>query len=133
MRHSPDWPRKRVVVMVNPAEIRCRRERLGLTAEGLAQVLGIDERNVRRWEQGTQGISERSVELLNQLEDRYAALVDDLSAGNRDPVVTFATDDELWAAHPELRPLPARVHRVAAAETVIRHGGGIAYHADRTG
>lgn len=115
---------------MNPAEIRCRRERLGLTAEGLAQVLGIDERNVRRWEQGTQGISERSVELLAQLEDRYAQLVDELGRERRDPMVTFATDDELWAAHPELRPLPARVHRVAAAEAVVRHGGRISFATD---
>ncbi|OBG21554.1 hypothetical protein A5768_25965 [Mycolicibacterium fortuitum] len=112
---------------MNPAEIRCRRERLGLTAEGLAHVLGVDERNVRRWERGAQGISERNVEQIAQLERRYALLVEELAAGERDPLITFATDERLWETHPQLRPIPARLHRSAAAEAVIRCGGQIAY------
>ncbi|WP_454231278.1 helix-turn-helix domain-containing protein [Mycolicibacterium fortuitum] len=118
---------------MNPAEIRCRRERLGLTAESLAQVLGIDERNVRRWECGTQGISERNVEQIVQIERRYAQLVEELAAGDRDPLITFATDEQLWKAHPQLRPIPARLHRGAAAEAILRCGGQIAYAAEPVG
>ncbi|NKZ93647.1 DUF1870 family protein [Rhodococcus hoagii] len=49
------------------AELRARRELLGLNAQETAALLGVDERVIRRWEQG-KPIPEGVVAELAQLE-----------------------------------------------------------------
>jgi transcriptional regulator with XRE-family HTH domain len=41
---------------MTPTELRAARHALDLTAAGFAQVTGVDERTVRRWEAGERSV-----------------------------------------------------------------------------
>lgn len=59
---------ERVTVGLTPAEVRCIREGLGVTAEWLADHLGVRTRTVQRWESGANPIPEFAVDALALLE-----------------------------------------------------------------
>lgn len=58
------------------AELRCRREYLGLSAEDLAGILDVNPRTVRSWEQGRDTVPERIGAELAELEDEFEREVD---------------------------------------------------------
>lgn len=100
------------------AEFRVVREYLGLTPEWLAGHLGVSPRTVRHWEQGKYAVPDGVRLAMEDLERRTAAFVTgcveqllDLPAPG---VVTYRTDAEYHAAHPEV-PYPAAWHRAAVA------------------
>jgi DNA-binding transcriptional regulator YiaG len=69
---------------VTPSDLRSTIAALGLTTAGAARVLGVDERTVRRWLDGTRVMPEPCVRLLWAcLRDRGLAdwLVEKLGAG----------------------------------------------------
>lgn len=127
---------------MTPAELRCLRKfELGMSITELGVVLGLDaraappapgepalarsvrkfeplsERTVRRWETGAQPISKPNSEafarLLAYTDQAVAALVDAYRPGR--PILTYATDEALHQAEPDLWPsLPASWHSAVA-------------------
>lgn len=100
------------------AELRCLREWLGLTTRWLADRLGVAERSVHRWESGDSPIprgvadgvlalSEQTYEILNGLIEQLLDTVDPV-------VITYRTDADYQAHHPE-GDWPASWHRALCA------------------
>ena len=100
------------------AEFRVVRDFLGLTGEWLAGHLGVSSRTVRHWEQGKFAIPD-GVRL--EFEDLEAGtgvfvsgVIEKLQGIPEPGVITYRSDTEYHAAHPEI-PFPASWHRAAVA------------------
>jgi DNA-binding transcriptional regulator YiaG len=52
---------------MTPAEIKAARKSLNLTVEGLAAILNVEGRTVRRWEDGTRAIPGTPAVLITAL------------------------------------------------------------------
>lgn len=55
---------------MNSVEIKEIRERLGLTQEALAHVLGVSFQTINRWERGLFKPSKLALDKLKQLEEK---------------------------------------------------------------
>lgn len=98
------------------AELRARRELLGLSSQETAELLSIAERAVRGWETGKTvpaGVI-REIAQLEQTQDDLIRELEDI--GKETGVITVYRGDGVVPDRPEL---PARWHRVAAA-TALR-------------
>jgi transcriptional regulator with XRE-family HTH domain len=101
---------------------------LGLPQDVYARLVGVSQDVVSKWEHGRRvprdpvSVRMRLGELEDILEDLIAELVADVVVGG-DPVelVTYATDEDWWAASPGARRagLPAQLHRVATARAAV--------------
>ena len=109
-----------------PADLRVRREALGLSRAWLANRLGVAEQSVSRWESGARAIPDDVWEVLTEGEGRTEAVLDAIAEGLltaptwlEEPapvdVVVYPTDERLWAAHPGFEPWPASWHRMICA------------------
>lgn len=58
---------------MTPAEFKTLRESLGLSAQWLADAVHVDQRTVRRWEDGAIPLRADIVELLTRLDERMDA------------------------------------------------------------
>lgn len=100
------------------AELRVVREYLGLSPEWLAEHLGVSARTVRHWEAGRYAIPDGVRLEIEDLEARTGQFVGgavEKLMDLPDPgVVTYRTDAEYHAAHPEI-PFPASWHRAVVA------------------
>lgn len=113
---------------VEPVEWRSRREALGLSQDAYAAWIGTSQAAVSNWEHGRRSprdpvsVHMRVSELEDILEDLIAQIVADAVVGD-DVVelVTYATDEDWWAASPGARRagLPAQLHRVATARAAV--------------
>lgn len=107
---------------MTPADLKIRREALGLSGEQLAARCGIQSRSVRRWEAGFTPVPDFVEDVLLEIEvftDRlisgsvaeaaaqFAASPDDVI-----DIQTYATDEDMWAAHPDWEPMPASWFRM---------------------
>lgn len=121
----PDW--MQAVVAADPgamtaAELRCYRDRLGVTLEWLAGRLGVADRTVRRWEAEAttipDGIAREVHGLLEAADEELDAMLADVhqaAADSRDPVVvTYRSDQEYQADRPGVG-WPASWHRAQCA------------------
>jgi hypothetical protein len=103
---------------MTPAEFRVVREHLGLTGDWLAGHLDVNPRTVRAWEQGRYPIPDGVRVAIEDLEERTATFVAAVVAQILDVpdpvVVTYRSDAELRAAHPEVG-FPASWHRAVIA------------------
>ncbi len=116
------------------AELRVVREFLGLSQCALGAVLSVSDRTVRHWEEGKYAIPERvrgEIEDLEAMTGRFIGRAVERLNTMADPaVVTYATDAEYWAAHPQVT-LPASWHRAVIARTALEVPGlVIVYAAD---
>lgn len=58
--------------MRSRADFKAQRDKLGLSLHDVAELMGVQERSVRRWEaEGGSRIPEAAWKLLNDLEGRY--------------------------------------------------------------
>lgn len=100
------------------AEFKVVREYLGLTGDWLAQHLDVSPRTVRHWEQGKYAIPDGVRLEMEDLERRTGEIVSssiEQLMDVPDPgVVTYRTDEEYHAAHPDV-PFPASWHRAVIA------------------
>ena len=96
---------------MTPADLKIRREALGLSGEQLAARCGIQSRSVRRWEAGFTPVPDFVEDVLLEIEvftDRLVAgsIAEATAqfAASPDDVIeiqTYATDEDMWAAHPD--------------------------------
>jgi DNA-binding transcriptional regulator YiaG len=113
-------------LIMTTAELRCLRERLGLTPAALAAAIGRSERNVRRWENGEQRISRETADAMIALASYTDAAVDALVEA-APSTITVYRDDEAFRAHEDTgsRVLSAAWHRMVAARTAERIPGSV--------
>lgn len=57
---------------MTPADLRAARKALGLSVEGLAALIGVEGRTVRRWEDGTRDISRTAIILLDLMRSEQS-------------------------------------------------------------
>ena len=100
------------------AELRVVREFLGLTPEWLADHLGVSPRTVRHWEQGKYAIPDGVRLEVEDLERRtgefVSGIIEKLLEVPEPGIVTYRSDDDYHAAHPEIE-FPASWHRAVVA------------------
>jgi DNA-binding XRE family transcriptional regulator len=100
------------------AEFKVIREFLGLTGDWLAEYLGVVPRTVRNWEQGKYAIPDSVRVAIKDLEARTGVFVAGIIRQLMDipdpVVITYRTDAEYHAAHPE-QEWPASWHRAVVA------------------
>lgn len=118
------------------AELKTLREACGLSQAWLATRHGNNLRTVRYWESGKSSVPDdiaHTVTTIDAMLDRGAAqelaTAQLLRAQHDAPEVVelyrYSTDAELWAAHPEMRPLPVMAHAAMlyrAAQLLIDAG-----------
>ena len=103
---------------MTPAELRTLRESLNLTGEQLAQLFGVRDRTVRRWEAGEWTIPDDAADHLRRLDAQIErAVIEAVEAVERAPerpadavLVRYRTDADLARYRPDMRSLPASVH-----------------------
>jgi transcriptional regulator with XRE-family HTH domain len=104
------------------AEFRVAREFLGLTAEWLAEHLGVSSRTVRHWEAGKFAIPDGVRLEIKALKARTGAFIEgcvEKLMDVPDPgVVVYRSDADYRAAHPEIG-FPASWHRAAVARIAL--------------
>lgn len=113
---------------MTPAEMKTIRESLGLSAQWVADQAGVMLRTVQYWEAGRMSVpadvAKMLVEIDQRLENAVAQAVtemSELSEKNGPPgdieLVRYRTDEDLWSAKPDMRPLPASTHAAMLART----------------
>ena len=108
-------------LIMTTAELRCLRERLGLTPGALAAAIGRSERNVRRWENGEQRISRDTADAMIALAAFTDAAVDALVEA-APATITVYRDDAAFRALEDTggRVLSAAWHRMVAVRAAER-------------
>jgi hypothetical protein len=103
---------------MTPAEFRVIREFLGLSGPWLASHLGVSDRTIRHWEAGRYPIPDGVRIVVEQIEDDAGRAVStgiDALMDVPDPaILTYGSDEEYHAAHPEIT-YPASWHRAVIA------------------
>lgn len=106
---------------MNDAEFRILRDWLALSQDWLSGHLGVARRTVTNWESGEYPVPagvEAEMRALEQTTRENLARIVEQLAGLPEPVLlTFRTDDEFAAHHPELE-FTAAWHRMLAARAV---------------
>lgn len=114
-------------MQVETIEIVARREALGLSQLKLAEWLpwkstrvSEAENGKRRWPEWVPSRITEAEELADRLaETLYEAGIAQIKAGAQVALVpTYRQDRAFWSDWPECQPLPACVHRAAAAEAL---------------
>lgn len=113
-------------LLMTTAELRCLRERLGLTTATLADAIGRSERNVRRWENGEQRISRDTADAMIELAEFTDAAVEAIVEA-APGTITVYRDDAAFRAHEDTggRVLSAAWHRMVAAQAAERIPGSV--------
>ena len=106
---------KRKEQQMDALELVARREALGLDQEGLAGLLQWEVAAVVECEESRRDIPAEVAAKHDELEfarDTIAGVLEDSLPGD---VRTYIDDDAFWAAWPQMRGVPAKIHRIAAA------------------
>lgn len=104
------------------ARLRVVRQWLGIDVEALAEILGINVRNLRKYETGASvmnpAVAVRLEGLVQRADEEVDALLAALDGQDAPAVTTYRESPDLWAARPELRPLPIGWHRAVIARVL---------------
>ena len=103
---------------MTPAELRTLRDSLGLTAEQVAQMAGVRDRTVRRWEAGDwpvpQDVADALRRLDAQIEHHVAGAVEGIAERPQRPddvvLVRYRTAEAMAHYLPDMASLPPSVH-----------------------
>ena len=115
------------------AELKTRRESLGLTADWLAKKARVQLRTVRYWEAGRNKVPDDVAELITTLdawrESAVSAMVQSCTAATPAPdevvLLRYRDDEQLWAHHPGFEGLPVTFHASAllASQKALQTSG----------
>lgn len=127
---------------MTPADFKTIRESLGLSAQWLATAVDVDQRTVRRWEDGAIPLRSDVVDLLTRLDEQLAAdvvaevdrILADVGtgAGTAPAAVLDTLEPADWPILEiprvdmdvtDERGLPASYHRAVAARVRRELGG----------
>lgn len=120
------------------AALHIHRRGLGLTGDQLGVIVAVTGRTIRAWESGRDPIPAGTAIEVERLREQtrraMTELIVDLADHDGDPTITvYRSDDELWAAHPDLKPLPAAWHQMVAARAAEHVPSARIVWADATG
>lgn len=108
--------------VMNAARLRMVRQWLGVDVEALADLLGINVRNLRKYELGTSAmhpaVAQRLQELVARSDAEVDALLEALAGQGQPRVLLYRDNPQMWAARPDLRPLPVGWQRAVVARVV---------------
>jgi hypothetical protein len=110
-RERKDWP-------MEALELTARREALGLDQATLARLLQWEIITVVDCEAAKRDIPTEVDAKLDELElarDTIAGILEDTLPA---ALPTYSTDAAFWSAWPDMRGIPATIHRVAAADAL---------------
>ena len=103
----------------------CRRKRLGLSQDELADPLDITQNTISRWENGSRAPRDPAGVLmkLHELDDLLDDLLDQVihlstkDQAGRTVLTTYRADEHWWLAdqHARDHTLPASLHQTATA------------------
>lgn len=103
---------------MSPAEFRVVREWLGLPDSWLARHLNVSDRAIRHWQQGRYPIPDGVRLEVERLEavtaDHVTAAINALADATDPAVITYRSDEDYRAAHPEVS-WPLRWHDMVLA------------------
>jgi transcriptional regulator with XRE-family HTH domain len=91
---------------LSPEQIKQLRSKLGLTAQELAQTLGVELRELQAWEQGERFPTKRTVKRLQALAEEEQKASGSFATAHQG--LERLSDPEFWAlvrkliAHPKL-------------------------------
>ena len=115
------------------ADMKVRRESLGLTQGWMAEQLGVQDRAIRRWEAGDREIPEDVWIVLDRAEAAAYEILWETIRGIRSEVVDIEVYDnaedfyEAW----DMEPYPASFHRAAVSKIPLMVEGEIRFHYPR--
>lgn len=106
---------------MTPAHLKTLRESLGISAQWLADQAGVQRRTVQHWESGRSTVPADVAAMIERLDADFErmsdAAVEQAKAAKAEhgapesvDLVRYRTDAALWAAHPEMKPLPVTAH-----------------------
>jgi hypothetical protein len=114
---------------VSRAELRARREALGLGIAATAKLIGWSESQLKAAEAGRPWAKSLTADAMLELAGlentaaRFKREIEDAAlmrsqAGEPEPldVAVYEHDEIFWVAYPEAKPFPAAAHRAAAAQ-----------------
>lgn len=117
-----------------PGDFKALRERLGLPARWLAEELGLQDRQVRRWEQGVAEIPASAWECLIDIYVQSIATEQEVLREVRDhpnhPLHAPRNDQEFWRDSPgfKIANLPASHYRAILARVSEKTGVSLYYN-----
>lgn len=111
--------------VISGAEAQARREATGASQTDLAQLMGVGQNAISRWESGARAprdphtYLDAVAELEARADDLYEQALADGRASGQLPV--WRTDRAYWEAVPTaaMRQTPAAMHRVATARAAL--------------
>ena len=106
---------------MNPVELRAHRLALGLNQATLADIIGVKQNTVSRWEKGAAPIPEGVGDDLLALANRMADLVQACTTQGRETGTITVVDDPSKPMAAVLLVAAAHAHRDLHAEGVIAH------------
>lgn len=127
---------------MTPADLKVRREALGVSQTWLAERFGVQDRSVRRWEAGESEIPDDLEKMLISYEeltdnfvDEVIAMIEESTQAYGEPVGidlnAFATDSSLWSVYPDFEPMPASWHRAVLARAMNATDIPVTFHFQR--
>ena len=119
---------------VNGAPLRVVRQRLGLSTDTPADVLGVDRGATRRWEVDRSTMAPGSVaDVLAPAErtDALGTYADERVGQDHPCVLAYPNDAAFWAAEPDPRSLLAAWHRSIIARALARRPDAEVVHFTR--
>lgn len=98
------------------------RQWLGMEDRILAPLLGVKEISLRNYQRERSTMSPAVVERLEALvtrsDDLLEEILESLEGVAEPSVLMFRSNEELWDAHPRMRPMPVGWHRMVIARVV---------------
>lgn len=107
---------------MTPAELRTLREALGLSHDDVAQLVKVQSRSVKFWEQGNQAVPADVAELLRDMDRNYTAtaaqvtktwaMAIQVSSQPLQPIVLlrYASAEDVRHYRPDMGALPLTTH-----------------------
>ena len=108
---------------MSPAEFLMVTEAMGWSRADTCRILSVADRTLRYWMAEPGRFPEGVGWEIERAEDFTASQVDQLVARLRSmdapAVEIYRSDEELWAARPDMEPWPARWWRVVAYQACL--------------
>ena len=115
------------------AEFKIMRERLGVSGRWLADKVGVQDRQVRRWESGVAPVPADVVALIQSMDaaaaSQAAGIMAEWQSGNPERIISYRNDGEYWASDDQAkqRGEPASYYRAVLGRVMAQHVTPIEY------
>lgn len=126
----------RILDPLTGAELQTLREACGLSRDELGQLVDVQARTIKHWENGRASVPADVAELVQRLDDTLQTAAQHAiaaySSGAAPPagvvLIRYASAEDMHRYRPELSKLPASVHGaiIGRVRAALRHLPGLA-------